>query len=84
MVIVFFLEASLATIYCFKSGSIFKSWPKVRVCLFSNSFWVISSKFDFLGYFGIFSKSNNIDISDRASKTGRSNRIGKSNRYRFD
>jgi hypothetical protein len=38
-----------------------------------------------LGYFGIFSKSNNIDISDRASKTGRSNRIGKSNRYdRFD
>jgi hypothetical protein len=38
------LGASLATTYCFKFGTFLKSWPKAKVCLLSNSYWVISSK----------------------------------------
>jgi hypothetical protein len=33
----FLLRANLVTTYCFKSKMILKSWPKVRVCLFSNN-----------------------------------------------
>jgi hypothetical protein len=45
--IIYFLPcASLATTYCLKFGAILKSWPKVRVCLLSNSCWVISSKIE--------------------------------------
>ncbi len=49
MVIIFLLGANLTITYCLKFGAILKSWPKVRVCLLSNSFWVISSKIDFFG-----------------------------------
>lgn len=43
-VIILILRASLATTICFKSRVILKSWPKVRVCLLSNSCSMISSK----------------------------------------
>ncbi len=42
---IYFSRASLVATYCFKSKAILKSQlPKVRVCLLSNSCWVISSK----------------------------------------
>ncbi len=38
VVMIFFLpNTSLAATYCFKSNVISKSWPKVKVCLLSNS-----------------------------------------------
>ncbi len=43
-VIFFHPKASLATTHCFKSRTILKNWPKINVCLLSNSCWVISSK----------------------------------------
>jgi len=45
VVMIFFLpNTSLAATYCFKSKVISKSWPKVKVCLLSNSCWVMSFK----------------------------------------
>ncbi len=44
MVIFFLPRVILATTYCFKFGTILKSWPNVRVCLLSNNCWLISSK----------------------------------------
>ncbi len=44
---IFFLpRVSLAATHCLKPETILKSWPKVKVCLLSNSFWVISSKIE--------------------------------------
>jgi len=45
-VIVLLLRASLTPTYCFKFEVVLKTWPKVKVCLFSNSCCVISSKIE--------------------------------------
>jgi hypothetical protein len=41
--------------YCLKFGAILKSWPKIKVCLLSNSCWVISSETNFFLVVSIFS-----------------------------
>ncbi len=46
VVTILLLGVNLATTYCFKSGVILKSWPKVNVCLLSNSYRVMSSKIE--------------------------------------
>jgi hypothetical protein len=39
-----FTRANLVATYCLKSRTILKSWPKIRVYLLSNNYWVIFSK----------------------------------------
>ncbi len=47
VMVFFFPRPSLTTTYYFKFRVILKSWPKVlKVCLLSNSCWVISSKIE--------------------------------------
>lgn len=42
-IIFFLLGKNLVVTYCFKSEAILKSWPNIRVCLFSNNWWLNSS-----------------------------------------
>jgi hypothetical protein len=46
VVIVLLQKASLTPTYCFKFEVVMTTWPKVRVCLLSNSCCVISSKIE--------------------------------------
>ncbi len=53
--IYFLLGARLATTYYFKSGTVLKNCPKVKVCVLSNNWWVIFSKIEMFLVFPVTS-----------------------------
>jgi hypothetical protein len=54
VVIAIFPWASLATTCCLKFGAFLKNWPKIKVCLFYNNYWVIYFQINFFLVIPIF------------------------------